>query len=313
MTPSPLDTTTARALVDLDPAPSTSLTPGQQARADRSLKAILTHEPRGAGPADPDVLPGPGRRRLAIVGATAAVAVLVTLAFLAALAHRTGDPRGAVLPAGPPTTTTPAPPSTEGRWTATPVPVSNAVAEELARTCRDSMLRGQQQMDDPPESGAARFAWLLGRSQLVLSERRGGWIYVWLATDDGLNAACVFGDSTVPGQRSDDGYVHAEEGGGLDAPHPTPRPDGLVAQPFAGTITTVGGRATTTGFVGADVSGVLVDVRDGRRVEATVENGRFLAWWPMTSDAFPDDVTYTVTLRDGTVLPPIPYSEAVAQ
>jgi hypothetical protein len=314
---STLDATTERALLDLDPARSVVVTTDDRARADRALAQILTDEPRGGGASGRDVLPRPGHHWVRVVAAVSAVAVLVVVAFLVSLAHRPGDRRGTEVPAAPSSEPTPTPlvtltpPRTEVSWSATPEPVPPAVAETLARTCRSTQIRSVEDMGDPPESGVGRYIRSLRSTDLVLSEQRGGWIVVWLATADGANVACTFGDSTVPGPHDADGYVRGSSGGGLDGPPPTPSPDGLVAQRFAGTITSVGGSATTAGVVGADVSGVVVDVRDGRRVEATVENGRFLAWWPMSSDAFPDDVTYTVTLRDGTVLPPTPYSEAI--
>jgi hypothetical protein len=70
-----------------------------------------------------------------------------------------------------------------------------------------------------------------------------------------------------------------------------------------------GGFSTTFGRAGAEVAKVVVNGPDGR-VTATVKGGYWAAWWPdniLSSPIPPDFSRYvlTVTLRDGTQLPPI--------
>lgn len=64
------------------------------------------------------------------------------------------------------------------------------------------------------------------------------------------------------------------------------------------------------GDVGPDVAAVTITTADGEAVDSTVENGRFVAWWP--GRAFGDetegnggpapDLAFRLTLRDGTVI-----------
>ncbi|MGL5823697.1 MAG: hypothetical protein ACRCYU_02485, partial [Nocardioides sp.] len=59
-----------------------------------------------------------------------------------------------------------------------------------------------------------------------------------------------------------------------------------------------------SGYVGSDVVGVTVDPPVGPDVEASIQEGRFSAWWP-AGEARGDNPgvsgawTYTVTLADG--------------
>ena len=73
--------------------------------------------------------------------------------------------------------------------------------------------------------------------------------------------------------------------------------------------------ALTHGNVGEDVAAVTITTPDGQLVEATVQDGRYAAWWPGT--VFSSDVegsgvegrggptpaiSYTITLNDQTVI-----------
>ena len=56
----------------------------------------------------------------------------------------------------------------------------------------------------------------------------------------------------------------------------------------------VGGSSVLTyadGHAGAHVTGVTLDLANGVRVEATVQNGFYAAWWPSQSDVTAAEVT----------------------
>lgn len=73
------------------------------------------------------------------------------------------------------------------------------------------------------------------------------------------------------------------------------------------------GRRSTASFVagrtGQDVVGLRITDSRGHEVDATVDGGRYVAWWPgdaltgTTGDGGPTpELSYRVTLSDGTVL-----------
>jgi hypothetical protein len=60
-----------------------------------------------------------------------------------------------------------------------------------------------------------------------------------------------------------------------------------------------------TGYAGRDVTRVTVDPPVGPDVEASLEDGRFAAWWPAgkargDNPGMGGEWGYTVTLTDGT-------------
>ncbi len=309
MTRSASDATTRRALADLDPAPHVTLTADQRATAEQTLAGILSHEVWSGGPSAPGLRRRQDRRWVAVVAATAVVAVLVTLAALAGLARfGDGDPDVLQVPAAEPSEPAPA------AWSTSPDPVPPAQAAEMGAACRDDLGRSQQEMNDPPESGAGKAARMLQRSEVVLADRRGSRTYLLLATDDGFTATCVFEDSFVTAPPDQIGGSAA--GGlsmGYEAPPTPPAADGILALDIGASSAMGRGEASSTGLVGEDVAGVVVTIPDGTKVAATVADGWFFAWWPFTGETFSDAVTFTLTLRDGTVVPPLPFEEVSRQ
>lgn len=81
-------------------------------------------------------------------------------------------------------------------------------------------------------------------------------------------------------------------------PGPSPAPDGVTpdSQGTHGESTSMFGYAE--GLVGPSVSGVTL-VANGTVVTATVEAGRWTAWWP-TTDASELSGNLTITTTDGT-------------
>lgn len=92
--------------------------------------------------------------------------------------------------------------------------------------------------------------------------------------------------------------------------------DAAVEAPYSGRFTIAGGR------VGADVTGVTLDTSSSGPVDAAVDNGWWLAWWPgeqgggnvywAQSDGIETGArmvvasSYTVTLRDGSQVTAVP-------
>ncbi|WP_432557486.1 hypothetical protein [Granulicoccus sp. GXG6511] len=104
-----------------------------------------------------------------------------------------------------------------------------------------------------------------------------------------------------------DGSVRTGVDDGMDrGPRPGPREIGRVER--GGGVGSDGGIGTAGGLVGSDVIGVTVHA-DGRDTVAEVRDGTFRARWPLPQGAAhaqaatgPSASTYTLTLRDGTVL-----------
>lgn len=181
-------------------------------------------------------------------------------------------------------------------WTPTPEPLAGVAAAEAATTCLTLLAQ--------PDGG----------EQVVLAERRGGWVYVLLAGTRS-EGACLMPEALV-GQ--EDPAAHRTEGFmGRYTSDPGETP--IQAR---GGITAYGGSSSVPtgglwdfarneewvtfvdGDVGSDVTDVTVRTPTGTDVEASVANGRFAVWWPspVPSSDSPEVMgawTYTVTLVDG--------------
>jgi hypothetical protein len=138
----------------------------------------------------------------------------------------------------------------------------------------------------------------IGDLTVVLAERRGQWIYALVANGDNV-AGCLRNEN----DHTADGNSISSSSGSAVAPRPTAR--GIT------TITMVGSSFSEIyGRAGADVASVVVNGTEGR-VTATVKGGYWAAWWPDDSLSRPNPPVrapvndLTVTLKDGTQLPPI--------
>lgn len=175
-------------------------------------------------------------------------------------------------------------------WTAQPQPLPVVKAAAAADTCRAKV--------GVPD----------GDSETLLAERRGGWTYVLISAPTG-EATCLMQNSAV-GQDPDGHEIFADLG------EPTPPgavdPRGIVETGSSAAVTDTGlfrkGYLTWTyGYAGAEVKAVMIRTPLGDDVEATLENGRFAAWWPSERPSSENtDVMgawhYTVTLDDGSVV-----------
>lgn len=261
---------TVAALRDLDPA-ATTLTDDERQRADAMLAQILATPGHELVRTQTDL---PRRRRVRVlipVGllAAAVVAVPITLGGGSAFAS----------------------------WTANPAPLTLSAAEVAATTCRSALgIRDQS-------------------ARVIIGERRGGWTYVLL---DGLGgqAACLMPDDIVGA--NGDAVRRSGFFGSYDtdpAPAPTPAREAIIETESAGGAVSLPDRlgigtidgwfSWVTGYAGSDVTGVTVHPPVGPDVEASLNGGRFSAWWP-AGEARGDNPgvggvwTYTVTIADGT-------------
>ncbi|MFT2816123.1 hypothetical protein [Leifsonia sp. A12D58] len=148
-------------------------------------------------------------------------------------------------------------------------------------------------------------------AEVVLAERRGDWIGIAAVTDDFKTATCLL---YLPVGATQPEHVMAGSTGGEGA---TP----IGGEFTEGSITEFSERglfglgaspaaAFNIGDVGSDVTAVSITTADGDLVHATVDDGRFIAWWP--GHAFGEategnggpapDLKYSLTLTDGTVM-----------
>lgn len=132
------------------------------------------------------------------------------------------------------------------------------------------------------------------------AEVRGDYAYVVLGGADGFEATCLTRPEPAPVL----GY-------GFMAPltgQPSPR--GIVTNRVrSGQLEANSSQYEVTGKVGTDVVAVTVEA-PGVDVHATVQNGRFAAWWPgatntslftrLTGGGGPPNPDVTLTYRDGT-------------
>ena len=146
-------------------------------------------------------------------------------------------------------------------------------------------------------------------ADVVLAERRGEWIGVAAVTENFLTATCIV---YFPVAASRAGEVLSATSGGQGAvPTGGEFTDGSISTFSGGGVfglRTSPPVAFNIGDVGDDVAAVDITTPDGEVVHATVDDGRFIAWWPGT--AFGDategnggpapDLQYSITLDDGT-------------
>ena len=279
-----LDRRDILALRSLDAAPG-PLTDAERTRGEAALERILggTATPR-ADPAWASDLPSvasPWWRRRAVLlpGAAATLA--------AALVVAPGLGGGSTAYAS---------------WTPTPTVASDEDLAEVTRACRDKLAEVSPELRAPVDVEAAR---------PVVAERRGDWVGVLLRSDGpggSGSAACIARDPV--GSHAPPQEVHLAVGGGDGAAPTAGRSqllEGFVAQLGEPPL------SFAEGTVGPDVAGVTIHAGE-RSVVATVENGRYVAWWPgrafqagplpPSGEGGPETLMrYDLVLTDGTVVP----------
>jgi hypothetical protein len=266
-----VDSMTIAALRDLDPAPTPVLTEAELERADATFARILTTPSHDHVAAEPD---RPRRRRSRLL-----------------------VPMGLVIAAAVPALLLLGGGSAFASWTPKPEPLTAAAATEAATTCRAALAM--------PDQG----------ERVISAERRGEWTNVLIAGPQ-AEGACLMRDDLVgnphPADRKDAGFFGSYDTDPAEAP--TLARDRIDETESMGGSVSIRGRlpfsthegwfSWVSGYVGSDVIGVTVHPPVGPDVEATVEGGRFSAWWPGgavkgDSPGVSGAWTYTVTLADG--------------
>ena len=86
-------------------------------------------------------------------------------------------------------------------------------------------------------------------------------------------------------------------GGGNGETLPPPTDDSIGAPGVAYDRIRDGSLTYAHGHAGAPVTGVTLVLADGTRVEATVQNGFYAAWWPSKTDVISAAVTTSAGVR----------------
>lgn len=277
-------------LRSLDTA-SASLTAEERERAVATLERIVasptTESQRSAALAP---VPRATRRPWRSMILVPATALVLTLAMIvgSVVVQRGGDDDAAY-----------------ASWTTAPAPVAGADLDAAADACRDHLHRYYADTMDAD------------RAKLALAERRGEYVVALYHTDyPDMSANCLM--HNPPGSAADvvDSGAGGSTGPALKAP-PRGFTEGAIGG-FArgaiarGEIDESRAFSITDGAVGEEVTGVTIHAGDFT-VEASVQNGRYAAWWP--GPAFeggppepsgrggPEPIlTYDLTLTDGSVI-----------
>ncbi|TFC88968.1 hypothetical protein E3T28_13270 [Cryobacterium sinapicolor] len=255
------------ALRSLDHAPQLPLDETGRRRAAARLQQILATDPK------PDVLTSQVTRRSSAIRWVAIPAAIVLVAAAAAVIPGLGNSESAY-----------------ASWTPTPTSIDAAEQAVAFAACLSAGVTASS-----PE--------------IVLAERRGEWVGLAYTSANGLTSTCLthlpvgspHADNVMTGSASDSDAIVA--GGQLSegamSSYFSRGRSSLFAQGDAPALTFV------SGDVGEDVTGLTIRTADGLSVQATVHEGRYIAWWPGRGGAQGDAqpvLTYDIALSDGTVL-----------
>ena len=146
---------------------------------------------------------------------------------------------------------------------------------------------------------------------LDIAERRGEWVLLLYTGANDTSANCL---AHLPaGSDRADGVATMGNGGKGAVPVGDQFTQGPISEYNDSRPLITRPRPTvslTHGDIGENVAGVTIHTADGQQVEASLKEGRYVAWWPGTAfgsglegNGGPaPDLGYTITLRDGTVL-----------
>ncbi|MGB3828222.1 MAG: hypothetical protein WA962_05545, partial [Ornithinimicrobium sp.] len=141
--------------------------------------------------------------------------------------------------------------------------------------------------------------------QLKLSESRGPWTFTLMADGQNIQGACFIPSEAIDG--TFEGFEESNTFGGIaTTDDPLELQGDEIETSFGGVGSTNEGLfGYLTGRVGDNVTAVRVTAA-GQRVDASVVDGHWAAWWPAGSqDRNDPDILNTklqVTLKDGTLL-----------
>jgi hypothetical protein len=166
-------------------------------------------------------------------------------------------------------------------WTATPATVASGEVGAAASTCRDK-LHG--------------FSINAQKAKLVLAERRGDYIALLYRTENpDISGACLVhnpkGSTNVDNVDMGVG-VGGSSGPALKAPARSYTRGGIFVSK---------GASITDGAAGDAVTGVTIHAGN-LTVNASVRNGRYVAWWPGPAFENGPRLSYDLTLADGSVI-----------
>ncbi len=272
------DSPTMRGLRDLDAADG-ELSQPQRRRATATLERILATDP--ATPA-PFVTPvrTPHRRPRYLVLAAGVVAAVTAAVVLGPSVTRDTEAFAS--------------------WSATPVELAGAERTAALEACLS--LLGDNGGELALDPGAD--------SSVLVAEARGGWSYVLFTTPSvsgrTLQGSCLMPEELVAEPRPGEGGFFGSLGGAEETAGPSPA--ATVARQDSSGAGSIEGElfVYAEGRAGVDVVAIEVTTPGGLQVDASVENGRWAAWWPAGDDSprnpeISEAPTYEVTLRDGTV------------
>jgi hypothetical protein len=171
-------------------------------------------------------------------------------------------------------------------WTPVPTALTPAEIDLIGPPCRAALHDGRS-LD-------------IDRARLALAERRGEFAVLLYRTENpDMSGSCLVHNIAGSDEVDD---LAAAVGGGSGPALP------VSGQQFTqGAIADFGDASVTDGAAGPDVTAVTLHAA-GLTVQATVTDGRYVAWWPgpaTTSDGNTDPrviITYDLTLRSGEVI-----------
>ncbi|MGV2856254.1 hypothetical protein ACNPON_03565 [Glutamicibacter sp. AGC13] len=258
----------------LDSAPQVDLDEAGRMRANARLQQILASDPDNGNTMSGAI----GKRRLRPVrriGAPIALAAVAAITATVVLLPGTGSNGTAY-----------------ASWNAVPTSISST-----DKAVADAACRGHLDLSSP---------------QLDLAERRGEWVVLLYTASEHMAGMCL---AHLPAGAQKADNIDFSRGGGDQGLLPVAGEftQGNIAEFRGGNIFGFGDRpeiALTHGNVGEDVTAVTITTPDGQLVEATVQDGRYAAWWP--GKALGDElegnggpapaISYTLTLKDQTVV-----------
>lgn len=265
------DDPTDRLLRGLDPADG-RLTAPQRDRAAAALERIVAEDPRPA--------PARRQRRRPVLVAAAVAAVVAAAVVLVPVLTR-GEEAFA-------------------SWSPIPVELTGRARATALDACVTLQSGGVGDLALDRDAPASA----------LVAEARGGWDYVVFTAAGGsgrrLQGSCLVPEDLVADPRPGEGGFFGSLEGAEEAAGPAPGRTVARQDTYgAGSVDDelfvyVEGRA------GADVARIEVNTPGGVRVQASVDDGRWAAWWP-AGDASPanpgiaEAPSYDVTLRDGTM------------